>query len=316
MKVQFYVCSNVCEHYLPFFLYRNCLKNLFEKKKYDFELIYNLSNIEENINNIFISNIYSINFDIIKNIEHIKNKIIFINTEFHSNTNINAGPILHEINNRNLNIIIFEYNILNIEYYNKNLVNLKYFFIPLTYNIYLEDYYNSNINKIDFNKKDIDILFFGSMNDRRINILNQLQNKYNVKIIQGILSGDNEINNKNLCMFIERSKIVVNILYYYYNIIFDYYRNSFLLSNKVLLIQEKHNSFDYDIEKDLKALENHLIMVEYDKFVDVIDKYLNLSEEEYDNAVNNQYINFKKYNMENYFNSYLIGSTENKDVIP
>jgi hypothetical protein len=301
MKIQFYICQ-FSENYLPFMLYRNCLKNLFEKNNYVFELIYNISQIEQDTNNIFISNIYSINIHILQNLQNIKNKIIFINTEFHSNTNVNAGIILNEINNRNLDIIIFEYNILNIQFYKTNLVNLRYFFIPLTYNIFLENYYNSNVEKICFNKKDIDIIFFGSLNDRRNYILNQLEKKYNVKIISLNLGF---IDNKDLCRFIERSKIVINILYYDYNIIFDYYRNSFLLSNKVLLIQEKHNSFNYEIEKDLKEIENELISTEYDNLINIVDKYMNISEEEYEIIVNKQFNCFKQYNMEKYFNSYM-----------
>jgi hypothetical protein len=265
-----------------------------------FDLIYDLTSIENNFNNIFISNIYSIDINILNTIKNIENKIILINTEYYNNCNV--INILNEINNYNLNIYIFEYNILNIEYYKKNLLNLKYYFIPLVYNCFLENYYNLNITKIDYINKDIDILFIGSINDRRNNILNNLKIKYNVHIINGY-SGFEE--NKNICKFIERSKIVLNILYYNNNIIFDYYRNSFLLSNKVLLISEKYISYNYEIEEELKDLNNILIMTEYDNLINIIDKYINITEDEYLNIVNNQYYNFKKYNMEKYFNYFL-----------
>ena len=98
---------------------------------------------------------------------------------------------------------------------------------------------------------------------------------------------------------------MINILYYYNNIIFDYYRNSFLLANKVLLINEKHISFNYEVEKDLKDLDNILIMAEYDNLVDITDKYINITQDEYLNIVNNQYHNFKKYDMEKYFNLFI-----------
>ena len=295
MIIQFYISDSFCNNFLPFFLYRNCLKKFFEKK-YEFELIYDLKDIKQNINNIFISNIYCININTLNYIKNIENKIILINTEYYNN--LNVINILIEINKYNLNIYVFEYNILNIEYYKKNLFNLKYYFIPLSYNIFLEEYYNSNINKINFHNKDIDILFIGTVNDRRKNILNTLQNKYKVHIIESYTGYE---ENKNICRFIERSKIVVNILYYYNNIIFDYYRNSFLLANKVLLISEKYNSFNYEIEKDLQNLEKVLIMSEYENLVSIIDKYVNINEEEYYNIVNNQYNNFKQYDMEKYF---------------
>ena len=37
-------------------------------------------------------------------------------------------------------------------------------------------------------------------------------------------------------------------MYYDNNIIFDYYRNSFILSTRTLLITEKSSSIDYNIE--------------------------------------------------------------------
>jgi hypothetical protein len=301
MKAQFYISDSFCDNFLPFFLYRNCLKKLLEKKNYIVELIYDLKSIEETPNNIFISNIYSVNVDILNFLKNLKNKIILINTEFYNN--LNVINILNQINNYNLNIIIFEYNILNIEYYKEKLFNLKYYFIPLCYNIFLEDYYSSNTIKKDFNNKDIDILFIGSMNDRRSNILNKLIDKYKVHIISGY-SGYEE--NKNICKYIERSKIVVNILYYYNNIIFDYYRNSFLLANKVLLISEKHNSFDYKIEKDLELLDKVLILTEYDNLINTVDRYMNINQEEYNNIVNNQYCIFKNYNMQKYLENFII----------
>jgi hypothetical protein len=79
-----------------------------------------------------------------------------------------------------------------------------------------------------------------------------------------------------------------------------------LLANKVLLISEKHNSFNYEIEKDLQDLDNILIMTEYNNLINLINKYININEEEYYNIVNNQYNNFKKYNMEKYFNSSIL----------
>jgi len=297
MIVQFYISDSFCENFLPFFLFRNCLKNLFEENKYIFELIHDLKDLKENNDNIIISNIYSININTLNIIKNIKNKKILINTEYYNN--LNVINLLNEINNNNLNINIFEYNVINIEYYKTNLLNLKYFFIPLCYDIFLENYYNLNIEKINFNNKDIDILFIGSVNDRRSYILDQLKEKYNVKIFQGYTGLE---ENNNICKFIERSKIIINILYYSNNIIFDYYRNSFLLANKALLISEKHSNYNYSIEKDLENLEKSLINTEYNNLVNIIDKYIKISEEEYNYIVNKQYENFKKYNIEKYFN--------------
>lgn len=56
--------------------------------------------------------------------------------------------------------------------------------------------------------KDIDILFYGSMNEHRAKILNELKKKYKVAIIQ-------TWNGKVLDSYIMRSKVLLNLHYYY-----------------------------------------------------------------------------------------------------
>jgi hypothetical protein len=57
-------------------------------------------------------------------------------------------------------------------------------------------------------KKDIDILFYGAMNEHRANILNELKKKYKVVIL-------NCWDSKTIDNYILRSKILLNIHYYY-----------------------------------------------------------------------------------------------------
>ena len=59
--------------------------------------------------------------------------------------------------------------------------------------------------------KDIDILFYGSMNEHRAKILNVLKKKYKVVIF----SYQNNQNWNNLDSYILRSKILLNIHFYY-----------------------------------------------------------------------------------------------------
>ena len=159
----------------------------------------------------------------------------------------------------------------------------------------MEDYYNSRIVKKNYNEKDIDILFFGSINKRREKILNSLKRKYKLAIYKKYSNN----SNTELCNLIERSKIVLNIMYYDNNIIFDYYRNSFILSTRTLLITEKSSSKDYNIEDGLLELENNIINVEYDKIIETVDYYLkNSSEEEYNKLIDTQYNAFKNYKMD------------------
>lgn len=56
--------------------------------------------------------------------------------------------------------------------------------------------------------KDIDILFYGSMNEHRAKILNELKKKYKVAIIQ---TWDGSV----LDSYIMRSKVLLNLHYYY-----------------------------------------------------------------------------------------------------
>ena len=133
------------------------------------------------------------------------------------------------------------------------------------------------------------------MNERRLNILNILKQKYNVVILSSF-SGENE--NKEICNIIKRSKIVLNILHDDYNSIFDYYRNSFLVSNKVLLISEKPQNIDTNLEIYLRDIDSNLIIPEYNKMIETVEYYLNNYNEEFiNNLIDKQYKWFKKYNL-------------------
>jgi hypothetical protein len=184
-------------------------------------------------------------------------------------------------------------------------MNIDYHFIPLCYNSFLEEYYSSKIVKKTYAEKDIDILFLGTLNRRRKFIINSLKNKYNLVTTYNF----GEDANIELCNLIERSKIVLNVLFYFNNIIFDYYRNSFILSTRTLLITEKSIAKDYNIEDGLLELENNIINVEYNKIIETVEKYINISEKEYNILVDNQYNAFKKYKMDNkitnFFNKIL-----------
>ncbi len=57
-------------------------------------------------------------------------------------------------------------------------------------------------------KKDIDILFYGTMNDHRRSILNELQKRHNVKILTNCWDGH------ELDRWILRSRILLNLHYY------------------------------------------------------------------------------------------------------
>ena len=266
---------------------------------YDFELLQNNTDI------IIICNIYSINDHLLNILSTYDSKKILINTEYYENLNISK---YFDIINNKPNFYLFEYNILNINYLKNTNKNIDYHFIPLCYSSYLEDYYNSRIVKKTFIEKDIDILFLGKLKEckRRKNIIYSLTKKYKIIIKYNI----DDKANIELCNLIERSKIVLNVLFYKSNIIFDYYRNSFILSTRTLLITEKSTSKDYNVEDGLLELENNIINVEYDKIIETVNNYMNnMTEEKYNKLVDTQHNAFKNYKMDdkitNFFNKIL-----------
>jgi hypothetical protein len=304
MKVQYYISDEFCKFYLPFLLYRGCLTKVIEEVyNITIEYIYDLQLLQNNTDTIIICNIYSINDHLLNILQAYDSKKILINTEYYQNFNISK---YFDIINNKTNFYLFDYNILNINYIKNTNKNIDYQFIPLCYSSFLEDYYNSKIVKKTFIEKDIDILFLGKLNRRRKNIINCLQKRYNIFIKYDF--SDNA--NIELCNLIERSKIVLNVLYYDNNIIFDYYRNSFILSTRTLLITEKSINKDYIIEDGLLELENNIINIEYNKIVKTVDKIMNnLSEDKYNKLVDTQYNAFKNYKMDdkitNFFNKIL-----------
>lgn len=120
-------------------------------------------------------------------------------------------------------IQIWDYSNLNINFLNNlGFNNIKYFPIG----------FHEKNQILDNNKnKDIDVLFYGSLNDRRIKILEELKNK-EVKLKVLTDSYDLERN-----QYIERSKIILNINWNERTILAEH-RISFLLNNKCFVVSE------------------------------------------------------------------------------
>jgi hypothetical protein len=275
-------CNNFSKIYLPFKNYRFCIENILNLNIH----FKNLNELNKDDTLIIFS------YDIFnpKNIldDLIKKpfKILIINTENYKFKNI--INMFQKINNIN-NIYLIEYNIVNIHYIKENYKNINLNFLPLLYNPYLENIYQEKY--IPFNNKKTDILFCGTLHlPRRKKLLDSLRKKFNITINSNC--GDINKQNKELA----NAKIVLNIYSYEHNKIFDYYRNSYLLANKCLLISEYPENIDLSIEKNLIGYKENLIFFKYDECEKVLEKYLHLSEEEYQSIVNKQYEWFKKQN--------------------
>ncbi len=104
--------------------------------------------------------------------------------------------------------------------------------------------------------QDIDVLFYGSTNERRLKVLQDLQSAgLNVQLLQGVYGAQRDA-------FIARAKVVL-ILHYYETKIFELARVSYLLANEKAVLSEYHPGTHMDA-----ALKQALCLAPYDGLVD------------------------------------------------
>lgn len=302
MKFYLYTPNNF-DNYLPLLLYKKSIENIVKNNiQRDIKLINENDQINYDNETIFITFSIHLTKNIFNILSEKKLKCIIINTE--SIYNFQVNEILNIINNsNNSNFYIFEYNCINIKYIQTNLQNIKYYYLPLLYNNYLIEYYNNIIhNRIEFKNKFYDILFYGSPNHRRDNIIDHLSIKYNVFYVKGI--GNSEHNNSELTKLIENSKIVLNVYYYEHNFIFDYYRLAYLIANKAFIINEYPRDIDFSIDTNLIDVDKYTVSVEYSKIIETVDKYMEIYKSDPDQIEQikkTQLEWFSKYKMEDEF---------------
>ncbi|HIK36835.1 MAG: hypothetical protein N3D76_03980 [Geminocystis sp.] len=115
--------------------------------------------------------------------------------------------------------------------------------------------------------KDIDVLFYGSINERRQKIIDGLLAKgVRVESLFGVYGEERD-------SYIARSKIVLNI-HFYDAKIFEIVRISYLLANRVFVISEKGNNSE---EEDY--FSKGLVFCDYESLVDACIEYLDKDEE-------------------------------------
>ncbi|GBR74984.1 hypothetical protein NO1_2065 [Candidatus Termititenax aidoneus] len=125
---------------------------------------------------------------------------------------------------------------------------------------YLPPGFHEKLETIQPVEKDIDILFYGIINERRQEILSQLQKQSNIKTI--ILNG---VFGTQRDQYIARAKIVLN-LHHYKTRIFESARVSYLLNNKVFVVSEQSADNPYS--------QVDLVSVPYEQIVDTCLQYL------------------------------------------
>jgi len=302
-KIQIFYDRIGDKKFLAFDLFIYSIENILKKNYEDVSFINSMDSLNQNENVLLIMYLNDLGKYIKKYGFKIKSniRIIFIHADFLYNHSKNdQNEIINFIDKINYNkCYIWEYSSQNIFYYNNYYKNIKYYFLPLLYDKYIEDFYNSKLTrgKIPWNEKDIDIVFLGDYSDRRRPFYDDIKKKYNIYII----SGNNNYN--EIINLIERSKIFVNIFSKEINKAFDYFRLSLLYSNNVFVITETPK-VDFKIEKNLIELKDFIITCNYENFYDKIDEYINLPGEEINNITNKIYEEFKKHTLENYVSEF------------
>jgi hypothetical protein len=149
-----------------------------------------------------------------------------------------ATPWSQNIFTWSKNFEIWDYSTRNIEKFDElHIKTVKHFRIG----------FQKELARLDNSKpKEVDILFYGCINDRRKKILDQLVAKgLKVKALFGIYGTERD-------QWIERSKIVLNC-HFYESHIFEIVRVFYLLTNSVAVVGEVNGSTSID-EMCLKGI--------------------------------------------------------------
>lgn len=283
--------------YLAFDLFIYSLESILKKKFDNVKFINCIDALDKNNNVLLIMFINDLGKYVKKYGFSIKSncRIIFIHPDFIYNHSLfDQNEIINFVNKINYNkCFIWEYSSQNIFYYNKFYKNIKYQFLPLLYDKYIEDLYTSKLDrgKIPWNEKDIDVVFMGDYSERRKPYYEVIKTKYKTCIITG---NDNYSEMFNL---IERSKIFVNLFSKETNKAFDYFRLVLLYANKVFVITETP-IVNFRIEENLIELKDAIITCETNNYLDKIESYINLPGEEIDKILSNIYEILKKNTLE------------------
>ena len=143
---------------------------------------------------------------------------------------------------------VWDYSLKNIIWLKQNNINSSAKIIPIGYSPKL-----FRIPKAEV--QDIDVLFYGAINERRSRILDELRaTGLNVVSLVGVYGNE-------LAPYISRSKVILN-LHFYEIKIFEVVRISYLLNNKKAVVSEVGK--DTEIDQDLREA---IIAADYDELV-------------------------------------------------
>ena len=182
-------------------------------------------------------------------------------------------------------LYVIDYSLSNVIWLNS--IDINSYFLPFEI---LDTKIYRSLKSYD---KDIDVLFIGSLNDRRKKWLNKLiylNSQFTIKIITNKFYKDSYD-------FFARSKILLNIHYYEQNRISEISRIIHALENSCIVLTENSDDFYYN-----QLLNGIVTITNYDTLIDDVINILS----DYNNIQKNKndlYTNMLEYKNINYINS-------------
>jgi len=278
--------------YLPFDIFKNVFLQLLDDYKLKVTLIsepmiFNKDDYillhQTYIYNYLLNRYNKIDF-ILKN-ENVK-KIIINSEPFVSKFKISHNYIIKnafhvvEYNNNNL-----------IKYINNNFNNISY--IPISYSKSFETLITKKY--INYSDKQYDVFFYGNLSCRRKDFITKMINN-NIKVCHVTKVKNNQevynlANNSKLSIINHATKSING---------FNWYRASFLISTRNLVLNETIDELDFKyLDKDMK---NNLLFADENNFIDKVKKLITLSNIQYIRKEIKQYNYFKdKMNINTFF---------------
>jgi hypothetical protein len=194
--------------------------------------------IDSNSENLWLINWNDVKPDIIS-----PKKYISINTEPLSVEHC-RNNLKYRLSN---SLLVIDFTYCNSVYYKE--WGCNYFILPFGYSKLFE-------KNFPVNKKDIDILFYGSMNKHRCQLFSKLKHYCEAKNLKLVIRGNDLYDEEEKRDIISRSKVVLSIKSRNDIISNDTIRLSFLATNKVFVIAEKHGDEEIESKLPLTYFEN------------------------------------------------------------
>ncbi len=202
-----------------------------------------------------------------------------------------------DVKNKHLitKILKFPDNLILWDYSRKNIKALRSYGFKNKAHL-MQPAYSPALNRISKpTTQNIDVLFYGSINERRQRVINQLkQLGLNTQVVSGLYGEERD----NL---IARSKVILN-MHYYESSIFESIRVSYLLANSKAVVTEIGNDTEIDV-----AFKECVYGVDYNKLAQACFKLVK------DDDLRGKYeaqalTNFMKFKQENLLSEALHSS--------